>query len=132
MRRLTLLAALAVAAAGCGESSASQAESTVREALAALNARDGERLCSELVTDQLVERITASSGDGAIAACKEQVRRRVGDVARLERIDSVEIDGDRAEVVAIVGAPDGRDRPELFRLRREDGRFRLDGGSGGL
>ena len=129
MRRLTTIAVLPVLALGaCGSDDSEDAERAVRDFVAATNDRDVDKLCDELLTQEFIEQATGATGDKARDACKQQfktARVRLG----LGRIKETEVEGDSATVTAEIELQ-GQKQDRPFPLRKEDGDWRLAGGSG--
>jgi hypothetical protein len=127
--RLACLAVLALALAACGgDDDADDARQAVRDFVNATNARDGDRLCGELLTQEYLEKYTGATGDNAEDACKQQLGVISGLKLRLVKIDGVEVDGDRATVRATI-ATGGQRMARRFGLAEEDGDWKLDSGS---
>jgi hypothetical protein len=119
-----------LALAGCGGDDEKEASQTVREFVAALNARDADKFCGELVTEEYLERQTFAEGDKAREECERTLRQIRGLKLRLVRIAGVKVDGDRARVRAVLSYQ-RQEQDQLYRLRKEDGDWRLASGSGG-
>jgi hypothetical protein len=127
--RLTLVLALAVALSACGGGDDSkEAEQAVRDFVQATNTRDGDRLCGELLSQEYMEKATGASGDKAEDACKEQLSLIKGLKLRLVSMGAVKVDGDRATVRATISTG-GQRLPRRFQLAKEDGAWKLVGGS---
>ena len=117
--------------AGCGGGGGSDqedAEKTVREFIQASNARDADKLCDDLLSQQFVEQTTLATGDKAREACKRQYAQLKA--ARIELIDiqRAEVDGGKARVMAVLEVQ-GQRANRVFRLVEADGGWRLAGGS---
>ena len=121
---------LVAALAGCGGGGAEQddAEQTVRDFIKASNERDTGKLCDELLSQEFVEQATLATGENARDACKRQYGELKA--ARIELIDiqSAEIDGEKARVMAVIEIQ-GQRTNRVFRLVDADGDWRLAGGS---
>jgi predicted lipid-binding transport protein (Tim44 family) len=121
---------LALAGCGGGGDDADEARQTVRDFVEATNERDADTLCGELLTQEYLEKSTLATGEGADDACRRQLEEGTGLQLELLSIERTEVEGDRATVRAVIDV-DGVDTPRLFRLEREDGRWKLaDGASG--
>ena len=128
-----LLPILLIALAGCGgggEDDPGEVRQTVRDFVTATNERDGDKLCGELLTQEYMEKSTLAGGDRADEACRRQLDLTGSLRLELVSIGRTEVDGDTATVRAVVDA-DGVRAPRLFRLEREDDRWKLADGSSG-
>jgi hypothetical protein len=127
--RLALVLALAVALSACGGGNDSKdAQQAVRDFVQATNARDGDRLCGKLLSQEYMEKATGASGDKAESACKDQLSLIKGLNLRLISIGAVKVDGDSAIVRATI-ATGGQRTTRRFQLAKEDGSWKLVGGS---
>jgi hypothetical protein len=129
--RLVCLAVLALVLAACGGGDGDDTEDVrqvLRDFVAATNARDGDELCGELLTQEYLEKYTGATGDAADDACRQQLELIKGLKLRLVRIDRVEVDGDEATVRATISAG-GQRMNRRFGLAKEDGAWKLDSGS---
>src|SRR5918912_519543 len=104
----------AVLLAGCGGNDRSDARKTVREFVQAVNARDADKFCDELVTQTFVEDYTGATGSDLHV--------------QLLSVGRTEVHGDRATVDSQL-ATQGESHPQVFRLQKEGGRWRLSSGS---
>ena len=127
---IALFALFALGLTACGGDDKKQAEQTVREFVKAADQRDEKKFCDELVSQQFLEQITQAKGDNARDACHRQLRSAKGLKARVNRISSTKIDGDRASVRAVL-TTEGQTQDQVFRLRKEGGDWKLAGGAGG-
>jgi predicted lipid-binding transport protein (Tim44 family) len=116
------------AACGGGDDDAGGARQTIEDFVEATNARDGDQLCGELLTQEYLEKYTGATGDGAEDACKQQLDLIRGLKLRLVSIDRVEVDGDEAVVRATIAAG-GQRMQRRFELAKEDGEWKLNSGS---
>jgi ketosteroid isomerase-like protein len=130
MARLAPLLVLAVLLGGCGGGGDDSAgvEQTVRDFVKATNARDGDRLCDDLVTRDYLEKATGATGDKANDACKQQLDVITGLKLRLLHLDKPKVDGDSATVRATIAIGSQR-TPRRFELHKEDGDWKLASGS---
>lgn len=131
-RRATLsLLCLCAALAGCGGDSADgDPAQTVRDFVTATRERDADTFCGKLVTQEFLEETTGATGPGAKDACKRELNAVRGLQLKLVKIGKTRIDGDSATVKAVL-TTEGRTDPRTFKLKREDGDWKLAGGSGG-
>jgi hypothetical protein len=124
---------LLLALAGCGgggDDDPDEVRQTVRDFVEATNERDGETLCGDLLTQEYLEKSTLAEGDQADEACREQLDRTVDLRLRLVSVGKARVDGDEATVRVVIDT-DGVQAPRLFRLEREDGRWKLADGTEG-
>ena len=128
-RRATALLVAALALASCGGNDKKDAERTVREFVKATSQRDADKYCDHLVTQAFLEQTTLATGRRARDACKKQLRALKGVSIRLADIRKTEVHGDHARVLALLEAR-GQSRPQLLRLRKEGGDWRIAGASG--
>jgi hypothetical protein len=128
-----VLPLLLLAFAGCGgggDDDSDEVSQTVRDFVEATNQRDGETLCGELLTEDYLKKSTLATGDQAGEACRRQLEQTVDLRLRLISIGEPRVDGDEA-TVRVVMDTDGVEAPRLFRLEREDGRWKLADGTEG-
>jgi hypothetical protein len=126
---VVLAIAAALLLAGCGGNDREDIKQTVRDFVQATDARDADKFCRELVTQQFLEQTTGATGDKAMEACRQQLSAVTGLRIRLVRIGRIEIDGERATARVLLETQGRRD-VRLLRLRKEDGDWRLAGGRG--
>jgi hypothetical protein len=129
--RLAVTLASALALAACGgddEDDSKEAQDTVREFIRATNDRDAEAFCGEVVSDAFLEQLTGAKGDRAEKLCEDQIKVVKSPRLELVRITKAEIDGEDAEVSARIKAQ-GQTRDQVFRLKEEDGGWRIAGGA---
>ena len=125
---LTAALVLGVVVAGCGGGSdETDAKSTVTQFFTAMHKQDTAKLCDDLLTKDFIEESTGATGDRAGQECRSQFKSLRATNIKLVKVNKVEIDGDDATVTATVGAQ-GQTRPQVFRLKKEDGAWRLAGG----
>ena len=124
---------LLLALAGCGgggDDDPDEVRQTVRDFVEAINERDGEKLCGELLTREYLEKSSRATGDRADEACREQLEQTVDLRLELVSIGKAEVVGDDATVRVVIDT-DGVRAPRLFRLEREDGSWKLADGTEG-
>jgi hypothetical protein len=125
MARLPRLAALAAACAllaGCGgESDEEQVRTTVADFGTATAKRDYQRLCDELLSRRLVERAARA------VPCEQAFRVGLEGVQSPQlTVQSVEVDGDRANA-RVRSVAEGQDPSnDVIRLVRQGGDWRID------
>ena len=115
-------------ACGGGDDSA-EAKQAVRDFVTATNARDGNGSATTSLTQDYMEKATGATGDKANDACKQQLDLITGLKLRADRASAQpKIDGDSATVRATI-ATGGQRTPRSFQLQKEDGDWKLAGGS---
>jgi ketosteroid isomerase-like protein len=128
VRRIALICLL-VALSGCGGGNdRKDAEQTVRDFVEAVNTRDGDRYCDELITKDFLKKTTFSTGgeDRASQSCKSQLKATKGLHVKLIRIVRTKVDGDNATVTAVL-ARQGQKVTQTLMLKKEDGNWKLNG-----
>jgi len=127
VRRLVLLICLLVAVSGCGGDDKKDAQQTVRDFVKALNTRDADRYCDDLVTKEFLEKTTLSTGDEDKA--RESCKREFGNLTvrvNLTKIGATKVDGDKATVTAVL-TRQGQSIKQRLLLEKEDGDWKLAG-----
>ena len=103
----------------------------MRDLVTALNKRDADKFCDDLVTREFIEKQTFAKGERAIRRdCKRQLKQVKDLKVNLVRVSSLKVDGDTASVKAVLETQ-GQSRDQLYRLQKEDGGWRIASGSGG-
>jgi len=125
--RLVALTCLLALVAGCGGDDKKDAEQTVRDFVRAVNERDADTYCDDLITEEFREKSTFTNGDQATESCKRTFKAIKGLHIELVRIVKTEVDGDKATVVAVIRRPGGEIRQRL-ELEKDDGDWKLAGG----
>lgn len=113
--------------AGCGGDDKKDAEQTVRDFVKAVNERDADAYCDDLITQEFLEKSTFAKGDRAGESCKRTFKAIKGLHIELVRIVKTEVDGDKATVVAVLRRPGGQIRQRL-QLEKDGGDWKLSGG----
>jgi multidrug efflux pump subunit AcrA (membrane-fusion protein) len=125
---LTAALVLGVVLAGCGGGDdEGDAKATVTQFFTAIHKQDTSKLCDDLLTKDFIEESTGATGDRAGQECRSQFKSLRATNVKLVKVSKVKIDGDDATVTATVEAQ-GQSRPQVFRLKKEDGAWRLAGG----
>jgi len=113
--------------AGCGGDDKKDAEQTVRDFVTALRERDADTFCDDLVTKEFLGQFSGATGDKAKESCKRELRSVTGlEDVKLVRIKSAKVDGDEAAVDAVIERQ-GQRQPQVYRLKKEDGDWKLSG-----
>jgi ketosteroid isomerase-like protein len=132
-RTLTAAAlALACLVAGCGggddKATPADVQQVVKDFAKAVNNRDGKTFCNELTTRSYLEKVTAAKGDSAVKQCETQIGSlQLQQKYKVVKFTKTTIKGDSATVIALLELQ-GQRRPQVFRLRKENGKFRLTSG----
>ena len=129
MARFAPLICLIGLLAGCGGGDdADAAEQTVRDFVTAVNERDADAYCDDLITDEFREKSTFATGDEATTTCKRQLRAVRGLRIELVRIARTRVDGDTAAVTAVLRRSGGELR-QRFELEKDGGDWKIAGGA---
>ena len=98
----------------------------MRDFADAVSGGDAEKLCQDILSDEAKEQLSGSTGDNSDDQCEQELSRNQGQQIEIRRIVSKKEDGDKATVIAEI--EQGRSvRRQVFRLKKEDGDFRLTG-----
>ena len=127
MRFRALILAAALCVAGCGGGGGddrSDVEGVLKDFAKAVTESDGEKFCNDLVTRDYLEKTVGATGDNAVKQCEQQISQLKQGNFKIVKFDKVEIDGDTATVTAQVQTQ-GQTVPQVFRLEKQDGSFRL-------
>ena len=127
MARFVALLCLVALLAGCGGDDKEDAQQTVRDFVTAVNERDADAYCDDLITEEFREKSTFAKGDQASESCKRQLKAIKGLRLELVRIVSTKVEGDKATVVAVLRRPGGEIRQRL-QLEKDGGDWKLSGG----
>ena len=82
-----------------------------------------------MLTQEFIAKATGATGDDAEEVCKQQLKAIKGLQLKLVQIGKTKVDGDRATVRAVFGHRRRAARRGVFRLEKEDGDWKLAGGS---
>ncbi len=124
---LCLLAMLVAGCGGGGGDDKQHVTETVQRFVKAVNTRDADTYCDDLITEQFREKSTFATGDKASESCKREMRAISGLHIKLVRIVDVKVDGDKATVTAVIGRS-GQELKQQLKLEKEDGDWKLAGG----
>jgi hypothetical protein len=125
-RYIALICVLAMLA-GCGGDDKKDAEQTVRDFVTALRERDADTFCDDLVTKEFLGQFSGATGDKAKESCKRELRSVTGlEDVKLVRVESTKVEGDEATVTAVIERQ-GQSQPQVYRLKKEDGDWKLSG-----
>ncbi len=127
MPLLAALICLLAVMSGCGGGDDEKdAEQTVRDFVTAVNERDADTYCDELITEEFREKTTFATGDEAAESCKRQFKAISGLKIELERIARTKVDGDKATVTAVLRRQGQRTR-QVYELAKDGGDWKLSG-----
>jgi hypothetical protein len=125
-----LLASFVLALPACGGNDEKDVQKTVREFVKATREKDADKWCGKLVTRDFLEQVTGATGDNAKNACRQQLKTAKVGKLELTNLDKPRIEGDKATVVTTLKAQ-GQPRPQVFRLKKEGGDWRVTSGGAG-
>ena len=124
---------LALCVAGCGGGGGddkAQAEQTVRDFVKAVNTRDADTYCDDLITKEFREKTTFATGDRASESCKREFKAIRGLHLRLDKFVGTKVDGDSATTTVRIGRA-GSVTQQQIELEKDDGDWKIAGGAGG-
>jgi hypothetical protein len=125
--RYAALICLLALLAGCGGDDKKDAEQTVSDFVTALRERDADTFCEDLVTKEFLGQFSGATGDKAKESCKRELKSVTGlEDVKLVSIKSTKVDGDEAAVDAVIERQ-GQRQPQVYRLKKEDGDWKLAG-----
>jgi hypothetical protein len=117
-----LTAVIGLSACGGGDDQA-QVRDTVKQFFTALQKKDANKLCDRLLSKDFLKQTTLGTGDPK-KECRRQFKELKTTGFKLVRVGKVTLDGDRASVAAVIERDD-QAQPQVFRLKKEDGDWRL-------
>jgi Domain of unknown function (DUF4878) len=126
---ICLLALLAGCGGGGGDDK-EKAQQTVRDFVKAVNTRDADAYCDELITKEFREKTTFATGDRASESCKREFKAIRGLHLRLDKIVSTKVDGDTATIKVRI-ARAGAVTQQQIKLEKDGGDWKIAGGAGG-
>ena len=116
--------------AGCGGGNdEEEVEQTIRDFVEAVNTRDADTYCDELITEEFRERSTFATGDRARESCKRELKAITGLRIELDRIGGPKVDGDKA-TVNVVFRRSGQRVNQKVTLEKDGGDWKIAGGAG--
>jgi ketosteroid isomerase-like protein len=125
--RFAVLICVVALLAGCGGDDKEQAEQTVRDFVTALQKRDADTFCDDLVTEDFLGQFSGATGDKAKESCKRELNSLTSmEKVRLVDIESTKVSGDDAAVTAVIERQ-GQRLKQVYRLKKEDGDWKLSG-----
>lgn len=124
LRTAAVAACLVIIACGGGGSDSDEAEQVVRDFAEATSNSDGDKFCKDLVTREFLEQTTGAKGDQAEEQCAKQIDAINNADIKVVEIKKTTVNGDTATVTAVL-EQQGRKGTQVFRLKKEDGEFRL-------
>ncbi len=130
MARIAPFICLLALLAGCGGGSDEEkVEQTIRDFVTAVNERDADTYCDDLITEEFRERSTFAKGDRARESCKRALKAISGLKIRLERVGDPKIDGDKA-TVNVMFRRSGQRVSQKVTLEKDGGDWKIAGGAG--
>ena len=131
MARVAPFICLLALLAGCGGggNDREEAQQTIRDFVKAVNERDADTYCDDLITEEFREQSTFTEGDGARESCKRQLKAISGLKLELVRFGRTTVDGDRA-TVNVVLSRSGQEINQRVKLEKDGGDWKIAGGAG--
>ena len=130
MARLApFICALALLAGCGGGDDKEEAQQTIRDFVEAINTRDANTYCDDLITEEFREKSSFATGDEARNSCKRQLRAIEGLRLELVRFGRTEVDGDAA-TVNVVLRRSGQEITQRVKLEKDGGDWKISGGAG--
>ena len=117
----TLLAAVALALAGCGGDDEADVRETLDRYVKAIQGKDYQTICDDIFSEQLIEKLR-----GVNLPCETALQRGFAEVERPTiAVKRVKIDGDNATAVARSDAANQEPSEDTIRLSKEDGKWKI-------
>ena len=129
MARFAALTCLVALLAGCGGDDKKDAEQTVRDFVTAVNERDADAYCDDLITEEFREKSTFATGDKASESCKRELKAIKGLHIELVRIVRTKVDGDKATTTVVFRRSGQQVRQQVL-LEKDGGDWKIAGGTG--
>ena len=131
MARIAPFICLLALLAGCGGGGddKEEAQQTIRDFVEAVNKRDADTYCDDLITEEFREKSTFATGDEARNSCKRQLTAIEGLRLELVRFGRTTVDGDRA-TVNVVLRRSGQRITQRVKLEKDGGDWKISGGAG--
>jgi ketosteroid isomerase-like protein len=124
---ICLLALLLAGCGGGGGDDKKEVDQTIRDFVKAVNTRDADTYCDDLITKKFREKSTFATGDKATESCKREVRAIKGLHLQLERIVRTRLKGDRA-TVTVRFRQSGQVRTQRVMLEKDGDDWKIAGG----
>jgi predicted PilT family ATPase len=125
--RFAALICLVALLVGCGGDDKQNAEQTVKDFVTALQERDADTFCDDLVTKEFLGQFSGGTGDKAKESCKRELNSLTSlEKVRLVKVQSTKVSGEDAAVTAVIERQ-GQRLTQVYRLKKEDGDWKLSG-----
>jgi hypothetical protein len=127
--RVVAVISLVALLAGCGGDDERDAEQTIRDFVTAVNERDADAYCDDLITEEFREKSTFATGDKASESCKRELKAIRGLHIELVRIVGTKVDGDKATTTVVFRRSGQQVRQQVL-LEKDGGDWKIAGGTG--
>jgi len=124
-----VICALALLAGCGGGDDKEEAQQTIRDFVEAINTRDADTYCDDLITEEFREKSTFATGDEARNSCKRTLTAIEGLRLELVRFGRTTVDGDKA-TVNVVLRRSGQRITQRVKLEKDGGDWKIAGGAG--
>ena len=124
-----VICALALLAGCGGGDDKEEAQQTIRDFVEAINTRDADVYCDDLITEEFREKSTFATGDEARNSCKRTLTAIEGLRLELVRFGRTTVDGDKA-TVNVVLRRSGQRITQRVKLEKDGGDWKIAGGAG--